>query len=918
MYSDPAFQHLLSFASLPCNSAKCQSVSPLITPSPSFRPSHLPLQVGDYVQPESQDLEFKECYPTTDATHRLSDYDYRRNGGVRYVTVVATYYTSCGPGRFESPQLSRYADEYAASHAGEGTPRTAFLASLKAGVNAFTCSSWATLGFQDGTNLRFLDDDDRSLQYLFFKNEHPAYVVLDHCQRVRRYFKQGEMKRGLKRIVDRLLREADDAADDECPDLDLPAPPPPPAVPPSEVSGPTGCVEPFGSDSSVLTFSREDLPQGILAPSGIPFLDIPRDLAFNPATRELYVINNNTQSVALFGGLQEAVNAALRKGAPLSKQLSRVTAANRRDRGYYHYMARGASIAFDGRGHFATCQESENNYDLRDAPNFFMGPTLYNASDSLLFQADGEPCVHDDRIPGTAASPEASLGTEPCFVAHVDMLHESPVCVGIAHDPETVTPWGNVYWAIGARYEPTTDEYNSRALTLLRYDFEVPHGIGVLDHSLANVRRYHDVEIRRRPGVPGHLVVDPDSNAIYIADTGNNRVIAVDRTTGSFDHHARIDQGGEFLLFSATEPAFEYSVYQCLEQNTTWASVRSPSGMALDANFVYVSEFETGDIVAFEKGSGREAGRVKTGARGVMGLAMDPETGSLWFVNGKTKQHRDRAAVGAVPRGRPPERVPSCGRVRAGRLRAAIELDPRRRAPAPRPRLRLPEPDRHVPWRTVRVLEGQLHGARQLQPRHAPHDGVLLPPVPAGPVRQRPAPARTSGPGATSAIAPRGTRARTASVPCSPKELARTTQTTYTRANRGTTAIGLQPKRGRGARRRTTVLHAARPVALVRPPSARTTRGSSPTSRSPGPIAPGWGRARPGAARDARKNPALCHAVHARRTRAPARMTRGFLADEDKPFKNCDWVGKKTSKRCKGARLAACPVTCGTCQSSSR
>ena len=38
-------------------------------------------------------------------------------------------------------------------------------------------------------------------------------------------------------------------------------------------------------------------------------------------------------------------------------------------------------------------------------------------------------------------------------------------------------------------------EYTSTALTLLRYDFERPHGQGVLDHSQANVRRYHDVEV---------------------------------------------------------------------------------------------------------------------------------------------------------------------------------------------------------------------------------------------------------------------------------------------------------------------------------------------------------------------------------------------------------------------------------------
>ena len=424
-------------------------------------------------------------------------------------------------------------------------------------------------------------------------------------------------------------------------------------------------MEAFGAEQpSVLSFSRDALPQGPVAPGGLPYLDNPRDLAFNPATRELWVINNNTQSVTLFGGLQEAMRTAHEAQSPVQRAntvgpdaLGGVTAANRRDRGYYHYMARAAAITFDERGHFATCQESENNYDFRDLPNFFMGPTLYNASDSLLFQADGEPCTHEDRVPGDGSVDGSEV--EPCFVAHIDMLHESPVCVGIVHDPETVTPWGNVYWVVASRFEPTSPEYSPDELTLLRYDFEKPHGVGVLDHSLANVRRYHEVAIKRRPGVPGHIVVDPSSDTVYIADTGNNRIVAVDRSTGSFDNHARVDQGGEFLLFSATEPAFEYSVYHCLEQNSTWAEVAAPSGIAVDENFVYVSEHDSGHIVALEKGTGREAGRVDTGSPGVMGIEIDPETGNVWFVNGLTDsigmvQSTAACAPEALPSGPPP------------------------------------------------------------------------------------------------------------------------------------------------------------------------------------------------------------------------------------------------------------------------
>ena len=32
-----------------------------------------------------------------------------------------------------------------------------------------------------------------------------------------------------------------------------------------------------------------------------------------------------------------------------------------------------------------------------------------------------------------------------CFFLHVDMLHESPACIGIAHDPKVETAYGAVY-----------------------------------------------------------------------------------------------------------------------------------------------------------------------------------------------------------------------------------------------------------------------------------------------------------------------------------------------------------------------------------------------------------------------------------------------------------------------------------------
>lgn len=86
----------------------------------------------------------------------------------------------------------------------------------------------------------------------------------------------------------------------------------------------------------------------------------------------------------------------------------------------------------DSFGYWAICNANANTYLGAKEANYFMGPTLYNSdpNNRNTVNRRGEECA-----------PE-----EPCFFLHADMLHESPDCVGIAHDPETTTAFGNVYW----------------------------------------------------------------------------------------------------------------------------------------------------------------------------------------------------------------------------------------------------------------------------------------------------------------------------------------------------------------------------------------------------------------------------------------------------------------------------------------
>merc|ERR1719333_1661190 len=321
-------------------------------------------------------------------------------------------------------------------------------------------------------------------------------------------------------------------------------------------------------------------------------------------------------------------------------------APTRRDTAYYHYMANVSSLALekDGRA-WATCQDSENTYDGYDTPNFFMGPSLY----------DGDEGVTLVKAAGGACSGDRSLDPEDvCFLTHTDMLHETPLCTGITHDPETASPHGHVYWAVGARFPPDDPRYDGETQTLVRYDFEKPHGPGSLDHALANIRRHHDVMLKRVEGVPSHLVLDDESalggaRVLYVADTGNGRVLAVDPDGSRFERQARKDVGGEFSLFTAAEISYEYTVFGCTPLTEFAAGLDKPSGLAVSRHHVFVGEHDTGLIKVFDKGTGELRQTFDTGHPGLQGLELS-EAGELWYVHGGgfTEGRVSRAAVKAA------------------------------------------------------------------------------------------------------------------------------------------------------------------------------------------------------------------------------------------------------------------------------
>ena len=238
---------------------------------------------------------------------------------------------------------------------------------------------------------------------------------------------------------------------------------------------PQQCVPEFG-----LTFEAK-----IVVSSG---LDSPRDLAFHPTPglhlgrrsegrdfnpdegEELWVVNGNTHDVTIVASLGTASQQTI----------------SRKDRGYYHYMnnvtalsfnsvkASGRNIDQDTVNYFAVCNDNLNDYVGAKEPNYFMGPTLYDTDTTSPHKAGKKNTVN--RL-GEDCSGDSA---DECYFLHADMLHESPACIGITHDPEVVTAYGAVYWAFD-----TTGDNSGDGGQLVMFDFSQPHGPGSMDHSFA-------------------------------------------------------------------------------------------------------------------------------------------------------------------------------------------------------------------------------------------------------------------------------------------------------------------------------------------------------------------------------------------------------------------------------------------------
>ncbi len=311
----------------------------------------------------------------------------------------------------------------------------------------------------------------------------------------------------------------------------------------------------------------------------------PTALAFNPsADDELWITlrqpltdevcnDGDTTGCPWLIGRVAIVHGAT--AAPATPQTSEVKA----DANAWHFMRRPTSISFAGDDTFSTCAEARtSNYEDEAVP--FNGPALWSADPTIF-----------------GVTPPAD---SPTHSTHIDMLHESPYCMGVAHEHD------NVYWT-----------FNGDAGSLDRYDFHAPHEPGGDDHSDGELERYATGELSRVPEVPSHLVFDPETALLYAADTGNGRIVALDTTAGT--------PGDPVVTYDPIQIHVSMNGWK-LAEVVPRGRLAEPSGLALYEGVLFVTDALTSHVVAYDR-AGRTLAELDTGlpSGALGGIAIGPD-----------------------------------------------------------------------------------------------------------------------------------------------------------------------------------------------------------------------------------------------------------------------------------------------------
>lgn len=296
-----------------------------------------------------------------------------------------------------------------------------------------------------------------------------------------------------------------------------------------------------------------------------------------------WILTESNSEIVYARRLEPGGSTVIFHDAGLNNQYSEY----RKDSYSRHFMHTASSLAFDDEGFFANtleCQDANNNIN-----GFFSGPTLWD-SDLSIYAA-----VNQDG---------------PLLGSHLDMIHQSPYSMGIEYAGA-----GNIYWVF--------DGYHS---SIVRYDFATPHEIGGHDHSDGRVWRYDEVDIARENGIPSHMILDDESGFLYIADTGNQRILKFNVNSGNYSYD--LTPYGESLAeyFMMENADWEIYIDQDLEK---------PSGIDIYNDRLIVSDYASGNIIFYDISISPpiELGRIDTGIQNnIMGIKIDSNQ-KIWYVN---------------------------------------------------------------------------------------------------------------------------------------------------------------------------------------------------------------------------------------------------------------------------------------------
>lgn len=360
------------------------------------------------------------------------------------------------------------------------------------------------------------------------------------------------------------------------------------AVDTTEAASDSGSTSAPGSSSDAPGSSDDAADTTTATPSDVPEfgagtltvigtaadgLNVPRDLEFAPDhPDQLWTVNGASHGVVIF----------FDPGTEAQTAEARVDAYGQ------HFMAYVSSLAFGPGNLFSSCQESRDEWNVGpQTPDDFMGPTLWSA-DLDVFAAMNQ-----------------AFPPDPLEGSHLDMLHQSPLCMGVAHDVD------NVYWVF--------DGGNGH---IVRYDFMADHGPGGSSHVDGVIRRYLNAVVTREAEIPGHLVLDRDSGMLYIADTGTGRVMRLDTSSGA--------SNGD--LPNNWDGATEYTGWDGATFEAVVEGLGQPAGIELVDGRLFVTDHASAEILAYDL-DGNELGRLATGATGLMGITVGPD-GKLYYADG--------------------------------------------------------------------------------------------------------------------------------------------------------------------------------------------------------------------------------------------------------------------------------------------